>query len=126
MTDAAGSASPRKPALIEDKKAEPRPRFLKTGRPGMFGAHWSFDLLLWFAVAAGLWLVVYDAVLFHSGNFDLFESMLSAESEAVLAVVATVGGLAAAWKFLQVTPVEPPHLDDQSAEVLELSPKSTK
>jgi hypothetical protein len=54
-----------------------------------------------------LWLLLFDVSLFLRGNLALFDETLNAEATAVLAIVAVLGGLYAAYREFVVRKREP-------------------
>lgn len=56
-----------------------------------------------------VWLLWYDITLFLGGNLALFDETLSSEATAVLAIMAVLGGLYAAYREFIVRKREPPN-----------------
>lgn len=89
----------------EDRSKEPK--WIREGKRGPFGAHWSFTAGLVVILFLAVLIASYDAWLVHAKGLELFDATLLAQAEAVLAIVAVIGGSFAAWRFLTPGAREP-------------------
>jgi hypothetical protein len=84
--------------VTEDKSKEPE--WIRTGRRGLLGAHWAFTAGLVLILGAALLITAFDAYVGLNSGLPLLDITLEAQANAVLAIVAVIGGSYAALRIL--------------------------
>jgi hypothetical protein len=86
-------------SVSEDTANEPS--WVRDGKQGYFGAHWTFTAGVLVILILALIVAGFDIYVVLDRGLGLFDETLLAEADAVLAIVAVVGGTFAAWQVLR-------------------------
>ena len=80
---------------------------MSKGRTALFGAHWSFTAGLAVILIIAVALTFFDVRVYSDSGLALLDVTLQAQAEAVIAIVAVIGGSYAALRFLTPGAKEP-------------------
>jgi hypothetical protein len=94
----AGGMSASVQVVAEDPNQEPD--WIRDGRRGLFGAHWTFTLGLAIIALVAVTIAGFDIQVAQEHGLMLLDITLEAQAEAVLAIVAVIGGSYAVYRLL--------------------------
>jgi hypothetical protein len=97
---------PAAPQLVHEDRAR-EPAWVREGRTGLLGAHWSWTVGLVLVLVVAAFLTGMDVWVARTVGLMVLDQTLQAEAESVVAIATVIGGSYAALRFLTPGPKEP-------------------